>query len=65
LANSIAARKRCSADEHPATPRGDLQYANVHNEEGKPFKWTKTADEVLSKMARFGQRTQQLHGEAP
>jgi hypothetical protein len=35
----------------------------AHNEKGKPFKWTKTADEILDKMRRFGLRTQQVHAQ--
>lgn len=38
-----------------------LAYVHAHNEKGKPFKWTKTADEILDKMRRFGLRTQQVH----
>ena len=37
-------------------------YVDAHNDEGKPFKWTKTADEILAKVKRFGQRTVQVHG---
>ena len=37
-------------------------YVEAHNESGRPFKWTKTADEILAKMRRFGIRTQQAHG---
>jgi putative transposase len=40
-----------------------LDYVDAHNEEGKPFKWTKAADEILEKMRRFGLRTQDIHGE--
>lgn len=40
-----------------------LQYVDAHNEQRKPFKWTKTADEILEKMGRFGIRTQQVHGK--
>lgn len=32
-------------------------YINAHNEEPKPFIWTKTADELLESVARFCQRT--------
>lgn len=39
-----------------------LAHVDAHNEKGKPFKWTKTVDEILDKMRRFGLRTQQLHG---
>jgi putative transposase len=38
------------------------EYIEVYNEEGKPFVWTKTADEILDKIKRFGQRTIQVHG---
>ena len=27
-------------------------YVDAHNDEGKPFKWTKTADEILAKVKR-------------
>jgi transposase len=39
-----------------------LAYVETHNEKGKPFKWTKTADDILDKMRRFGLRTQLVHG---
>lgn len=32
-------------------------YINSHNEQPKPFIWTKTADEILASVARFCQRT--------
>jgi transposase len=38
-----------------------LAYVDAHNDKGKPFIWTKTADEILDKMRRFGLRTQQVH----
>jgi hypothetical protein len=40
-----------------------LAYVQAHNAKGKPFTWTKTADEILDKMRRFGLRTQQVHGQ--
>jgi transposase len=40
-----------------------LAYVAAHNEKGKPFKWTKTADEILDKLRRFGLRTQQVHAQ--
>jgi transposase len=40
-----------------------LAYVAAHNHKGKPFKWTKTADEILDKMRRFGLRTQQVHAQ--
>jgi transposase len=33
------------------------EYLEVHNEDPKPYKWTKTADEILASIARFAQRT--------
>jgi hypothetical protein len=39
-----------------------LAYVDTHNENGKPFRWTKTADELLDKMRRFGIRAQQVYG---
>jgi hypothetical protein len=35
----------------------------AHNDEGKPFKWTKTADEILDRIRRFGARTQKVHAQ--
>jgi transposase len=32
-------------------------FITAHNEDGKPFVWTKTADEILASIARFAQRT--------
>jgi transposase len=33
------------------------EYIEVHNEDPKPFVWTRTADEILASIARFAQRT--------
>jgi transposase len=33
------------------------EYIDLHNEDPKPFVWTKTADDILASMARFAQRT--------
>ena len=50
---------------HPHALRHAISaYVDAHNDEGKPFKWTKTADEILAKVKRFGQRTVQVHGGA-
>jgi transposase len=32
-------------------------YIGIHNEDPKPFVWTKTADQILASIARFAQRT--------
>lgn len=56
------ALKRGSHTSIPQLRQTILDYVDVHNDEGKPFKWTKTADEILEKMRRFGLRTQKVHG---
>jgi len=33
------------------------EYISVHNEDPKPFVWTKTADQILDSIARYAQRT--------
>jgi hypothetical protein len=33
------------------------EYIDVHNEDPKPFVWTKTADQILANIARYAQRT--------
>lgn len=38
-------------------------YVQAHNEEAKPFRWTKSADEILTKVRRFGERTLVAHRE--
>ena len=35
-------------------------YIAIHNENPKPFTWTKSADEILASIARFAQRTRPL-----
>ena len=60
---SEEALKRGSHTSIPQLRRAILEYVEVHNEEGKPFVWTKTADEILDKVAEFGRRTLQVHGE--
>lgn len=57
------ALKRGSHTSIPQLRQAILDYVEIHNEEGKPFTWTKTADEILDKMRRFGLRTQKLIGE--
>lgn len=55
------ALRRGSHTSVPQLRAAILAYVEAHNEKGKPFKWTKTADEILDKMRRFGLRTQQVH----
>jgi transposase len=40
-----------------------LAYVEAHNERERPFKWVKTADEILDSMRRFGLRLQRVHGQ--
>ncbi len=56
------ALKRGSHTSIPQLRDAILAYVDAHNERDKPFRWTKTADEILDKMRRFGLRTQQVHG---
>lgn len=56
------ALKRGSHTSVPALRDAIQEYIEAHNEEGKPFVWTKTADEILDTVKRFGQRTVQVHG---
>jgi transposase len=37
------------------------EYIDAHNENLKPFVWTKTADQILASIARFAQRTVTVH----
>ena len=57
------ALRRGSHTSIPQLRTAILEYVDAHNENGKPFVWTKTADDILEKMRRFGLRTQQVHGE--
>lgn len=57
------ALQRGSHTSIPTLRDAILEYVEAHNESGKPFKWTKTADEILEKMRRFGLRTLQAHAQ--
>lgn len=37
------------------------EFIDDHNENPKPFVWTKSADEILASIARFAQRTMDVH----
>ena len=37
------------------------EYIDVHNEDPKPFVWTKTADQILASIARYAKRTLSTH----
>jgi transposase len=57
------ALRRGSHTSIPQLRAAILAYVAAHNDEGKPFKWTKTAEQILDKMRRFGLRTQTAHGQ--
>lgn len=40
-----------------ALERDVREWVRAWNENPRPFKWTKTADQILSSLARFLQRT--------
>ncbi len=37
------------------------EFIDAHNENAKPFVWTKSADQILASIARFAQRTMDVH----
>ena len=53
--------RRGSHRSVPALQRAIWEFLDVHNEDPKPFAWTKTADEILASIARFAQRTLVSH----
>lgn len=57
------ALKRGSHTSVPILVDAITVYIEAHNEMSKPFVWTKTADEILDTVKRFGQRTVKVHGE--
>jgi len=57
------ALKRGSHCSVPELRAAILAYVKAHNENSLPFKWTKTANEILTKIRRFGLRTQTVHGQ--
>jgi len=40
-----------------------LAYVDAHNERSTPFRWLKTANDILDRMRRFRLRVQQGHGQ--
>ncbi len=37
------------------------EFIEVHNEDPKPFVWTRTADQILDSIARYARRTLATH----
>jgi transposase len=58
------ALRRGSHTSVPELRRAIVEFIEAHNESNKPFRWTKSADEILSKVARFATRTLQAHEPA-
>jgi transposase len=56
------ALKRGSHTSIPVLRRAILDYVEVHNERRAPFLWSKSADQILESVRRFGQRTVEVHG---
>ena len=54
--------KRGSHRSVRALEKAIKEFLAAHNDEAKPFIWRKTADEILASIARFAQRTVQIHG---
>ena len=54
--------RRGSYTSVPVLKAAIWEYIKASNTESKPFVWTKTADQILSNIARFAQRTVQVHG---
>ncbi|MCP4038251.1 MAG: IS630 family transposase [bacterium] len=49
--------KRGTHRSTPALERAIREYLDVYNEDPKPFRWTKSADEILRSVAKFCKRT--------
>jgi transposase len=58
------ALQRSSHTSIPQLRQAILDYVEVHNDDGKPFVWTKSADEILDKVRDFGERTLKVHADA-
>ena len=57
------ALKRGSHTSIPQLRAANLAYVDAHNDRHTPFRWVKSADEILDNMRRFGLRVQQVHGQ--
>jgi transposase len=55
------ALRRGSHTSIPQLRRAILDYVEAHNERGKPFRWAKSADEILEAVRRAGERILQVH----
>lgn len=55
------ALRRGSHDNVKQLRAAIVDYIKTHNDEPKPFRWTKSADEILASLARFATRTLTAH----
>ncbi len=58
------ALRRGSHTSVPQLRNAIQDYLDAHNDEPKPFTWTKSADQILETIARFAQRTLDTHGKS-
>jgi transposase len=49
--------KRGTHRSTSALEKAIREFLNVHNENPQPFRWNKTADQILASLARFCKRT--------
>ena len=59
------ALRRGSHTSVPQLRKAITEYLSAKNEKPKPFRWTKTADQILASVTRFAQRTLHAQGKAP
>ena len=64
---TVAAPSRLSpatrGSQNSYTACGDTIYIEACNREPRPFRWTKSADDILASIERFCRRTLILHSE--
>ena len=56
--------KRGAHRSVPALEKAIREFLDAHNQDPAPFKWTKTADEILAKVAGFCSRTLTAHEDS-
>lgn len=55
------ALRRGSHDSVKQLRAAIVEYIEAHNDAPKPFRWTKSADDIIASLARFGGRTLTAH----
>ena len=59
--SGLGAMAGCVHRSVVALERAIREFFAVQNDTGRPFVWTKSADEILASIARFAQRTLAAH----